>query len=123
MNGWSTLAGAIEKSARQEAELRTPTLHDPATGRFLARDNVGLDYSIGNLLNSTYWLFGVDPFPSIGDVFFLGFYPLVFAAVLTVIRTAAVRVQWARSARSTTAVLTPRRRRPCTPTSACALDP
>ena len=53
-------------------------------------------YSVGNLLHSTYWLFGVDPFPSIGDVFFLGFYPLVFAAVLTVIRSAAVRVQWAR---------------------------
>ena len=53
-------------------------------------------YSIGNLLNSTYWLFGVDPFPSIGDVFFLGFYPLLFAAVLTVIRAAAVRVQWGR---------------------------
>jgi diguanylate cyclase (GGDEF)-like protein/PAS domain S-box-containing protein len=53
-------------------------------------------YSVGNLLHSTYWLFGIDPFPSIGDVFFLGFYPLVFAALLTVIRAAAVRVQWAR---------------------------
>jgi hypothetical protein len=53
-------------------------------------------YSAGNLLHSTYWLFGVDPFPSLGDVFFLGFYPLVFAALLTVIRAAAVRVQWAR---------------------------
>ncbi len=53
-------------------------------------------YSVGNLLHSTYWLFGVDPFPSIGDLFFLGFYPLVFAALLTVIRSAAVRVQWAR---------------------------
>jgi diguanylate cyclase (GGDEF)-like protein/PAS domain S-box-containing protein len=53
-------------------------------------------YSTGNLLHSTYWLYGIDPFPSIGDVFFLGFYPLVFAAVLTAIRTAAVRVHWAR---------------------------
>ena len=53
-------------------------------------------YSTGNLLHSTYWLYGIDPFPSLGDVFFLGFYPLVFAAVLTVIRTAAVRVQWVR---------------------------
>ena len=53
-------------------------------------------YSIGNLVHSTYWLFGIDPFPSVGDVFFLCFYPLVFAAVLTVIRAAAVRVQWAR---------------------------
>jgi diguanylate cyclase (GGDEF)-like protein/PAS domain S-box-containing protein len=53
-------------------------------------------YSTGNLLHSTYWLFGVDPFPSIGDVFFLAFYPLVLAAVLTAVRAAAVRVQWAR---------------------------
>ena len=53
-------------------------------------------YSTGNLLHSTYWLFGVDPFPSIGDAFFLAFYPLVFAAALTVVRAAAVRVQWAR---------------------------
>src|SRR5512135_1351133 len=53
-------------------------------------------YSIGNLLHSTYWLFGVDPFPSVGDAFFLAFYPLVFAAALTVIRAAAGLVQWAR---------------------------
>ena len=55
-------------------------------------------YSAGNLLHATYWLFDVDPFPSIGDVFYLAFYPLVFAAVLTVVRAAAVRVQWARLA-------------------------
>ena len=58
-------------------------------------------YSIGNLLHSTYWLYGIDPFPSIGDAFFLAFYPLVFAAVLTVMRTAAVRVQWLRLALDT----------------------
>jgi diguanylate cyclase (GGDEF)-like protein/PAS domain S-box-containing protein len=53
-------------------------------------------YTTGNVLHSTYWLFGIDPFPSIGDLFFLAFYPLVLAAVLTVVRTAAVRVQWLR---------------------------
>ena len=62
-------------------------------------------YTVGNLLNATYWLFGVDPFPSIGDVFFLAFYPLVFAAVLTVIRAAAVRVQWARLGLDTTILM------------------
>ena len=62
-------------------------------------------YSIGNLLNSTYWLFGVDPFPSIGDVFFLGFYPLLFAGVLTVIRAAAMRVQWGRLALDATILM------------------
>ena len=62
-------------------------------------------YSAGNLLNSTYWLFDVDPFPSVGDAFFMCFYPLVFAAVLTVIRTAAVRVQWLRLGLDTTILL------------------
>ena len=62
-------------------------------------------YSAGNLIHATYWLYGVDPFPSIGDAFFLAFYPLVFAAVLTVIRTASVRVQWARLALDTTILM------------------
>jgi len=53
-------------------------------------------YSVGNLLNSTYWYFGHDPFPSVGDVFFLAFYPLLFAAVLTAVRAGAVRVAWGR---------------------------
>ncbi len=72
---------------------------DPAVKRtwtFLATA-IGV-YSIGNLLNSTYWLFGVDPFPSVGDVCFLGFYPLLFAGILSAIRAAAVRVQWGRLA-------------------------
>ena len=51
-------------------------------------------YTLGNLQNSTSWLFGIDPFPSFGDVFFIGFYPLLFAAVLNVLRAADVRVQW-----------------------------
>ena len=62
-------------------------------------------YSIGNLQNSIYWVFGIDPFPSIGDVFFLGFYPLLFAGVLTVIRAAAVRVQWGRLALDATILI------------------
>ncbi|MDH4258957.1 MAG: EAL domain-containing protein [Gammaproteobacteria bacterium] len=55
-------------------------------------------YATGNLLNSFYWLYGHDPFPSFGDFFFIAFYPLVFAAVLTVIRAGAVRVPWGRLA-------------------------
>jgi diguanylate cyclase (GGDEF)-like protein/PAS domain S-box-containing protein len=62
-------------------------------------------YTIGNVLNSAYWLFGIDPFPSVGDVFFLGFYPLLFAAIFTAIRAAAVRVQWARLALDATILM------------------
>jgi diguanylate cyclase (GGDEF)-like protein/PAS domain S-box-containing protein len=80
------LAGAAARRTSDTAARRAWWLLTAALGA----------YSAGNLLNSTYWFFGVDPFPSIGDVFFLLFYPLVFAAVLTVIRAAAVRVQWAR---------------------------
>jgi diguanylate cyclase (GGDEF)-like protein/PAS domain S-box-containing protein len=79
---------------------------DPAarrTWKFLAT-SIAV-YSVGNLLNSIYWVFGVDPFPSVGDVFFLGFYPLLFAGVLTVIRAAAVRVQWGRLALDATILM------------------
>jgi diguanylate cyclase (GGDEF)-like protein/PAS domain S-box-containing protein len=62
-------------------------------------------YSVGNLLNSTYWLFGHDPFPSIGDVFFLAFYPLLFAAVLTVVRASSLKVPWGRLALDSTIVV------------------
>lgn len=80
------LAGAAARGSTEPAARRTWWL---LTGALAS-------YSAANLLNSTYWLFDVDPFPSIGDVFFLAFYPLVFAAVLTVVRAAAVRMQWAR---------------------------
>jgi diguanylate cyclase (GGDEF)-like protein/PAS domain S-box-containing protein len=87
----AVLTGAAARGSSNPAAQRTWWLLTAALGV----------YSIGNLLHSTYWLYGVDPFPSLGDVFFLGFYPLVFAAMLTVIRTAAVRVQWLRLALDT----------------------
>src|SRR6185295_894215 len=62
-------------------------------------------YTLGNLQNSTSWLFGVDPFPSFGDVFFMGFYPLLFAAILNVLRAADVRVQWGRLALDATILM------------------
>jgi diguanylate cyclase (GGDEF)-like protein/PAS domain S-box-containing protein len=62
-------------------------------------------YCIGNIQNSTYWLFGVDPFPSVGDVCFMGFYPLLFAGILTAIRANAVRVQWGRLALDATILM------------------
>ena len=82
------LAVAAARSARDQAVRRTWTLLAAALAV----------YSVGNLFNSTYWLFGRDPFLSAGDIFFLAFYPLVFAAVFTVIRAASLRVPWARLA-------------------------
>jgi diguanylate cyclase (GGDEF)-like protein/PAS domain S-box-containing protein len=82
------LGAAAARGARDPAVRRTWGLLAAALGV----------YCIGNLLNSTWWLFDRDPFPSVGDVFFLAFYPLVFAAVLCVIRAASLRVPWGRLA-------------------------
>jgi hypothetical protein len=82
------LLAAAARQSPDPAVSRTWTLMAAALGV----------YCIGNLINSTYWLFDRDPFPSVGDVFFLAFYPLVFAAVLNVIRTASLRVAWGRLA-------------------------
>jgi diguanylate cyclase (GGDEF)-like protein/PAS domain S-box-containing protein len=55
-------------------------------------------YNAGNLQNSISWYFGHDPFPSIGDLFFLAFYPMLLTAVLAIVRAGAVRVPWGRLA-------------------------
>jgi diguanylate cyclase (GGDEF)-like protein/PAS domain S-box-containing protein len=79
---------------------------DPAVKRTWAFLAAAISvYTVGNLLNSTYWVFGIDPFPSVGDVFFLGFYPLMFTAILVAVRAAAVRVPWARLALDATILM------------------
>jgi diguanylate cyclase (GGDEF)-like protein/PAS domain S-box-containing protein len=80
------LAGAAAFGSTDPAARRTWWLLAAALGC----------YTIGNISHATYWLFGVDPFPSIGDVFFVAFYPLVFVAAVLALRSAAVRVPWAR---------------------------
>ncbi len=85
------------------AALRATEPAVKRTWTFLAA-SIGV-YTVGNLLNSIYWLFGIDPFPSVGDVFFLGFYPLLFTAIFVAVRAAAVRVQWGRLALDATILM------------------
>ena len=80
------LAGAAAFGSADPAARRTWWLLAAALGC----------YTVGNVSHATYWLFDIDPFPSIGDVFFVAFYPLVFAAAALALRSAAVRVPWAR---------------------------
>ena len=51
-------------------------------------------YTVGNIINSVYWLAGKDPFPSVGDIFYLSFYPPAFAAAVIAMRAGDVRVPW-----------------------------
>ena len=53
-------------------------------------------YSIGNIVNSVYWMTGRDPFPSVGDIFYLSFYAPVLAAAVIAMRAGDVRVPWGR---------------------------
>ncbi|MCM2311524.1 MAG: EAL domain-containing protein [Steroidobacteraceae bacterium] len=82
----AVLAGAAARGSSDPIARRTWWLLAAALGC----------YSVGNLSHATYWLFDVDPFPSIGDVFFIAFYPLVLVAAVMAIRSAAVRVPWMR---------------------------
>jgi len=51
-------------------------------------------YFVGTTIGVNSWLHGQDPFPGIADVFYLAFYPAIFAAVVLLIRAAAVKVRW-----------------------------
>jgi diguanylate cyclase (GGDEF)-like protein/PAS domain S-box-containing protein len=51
-------------------------------------------YSIGIVIGVSSWLGGQDPFPGPADFFYCAFYPCLTAAVLLLIRAAAVRVNW-----------------------------
>jgi diguanylate cyclase (GGDEF)-like protein/PAS domain S-box-containing protein len=82
----AVLFGAAARGAAEPAARRTWWLLTAGVAA----------YSTGNLVHSTYWLFDVDPFPSIGDAFFMAFYPLVLMAAMAIVRAAAVRVQWLR---------------------------
>jgi len=82
----AVLAGAAARGSSDAAARRTWWLLSAGLGC----------YSIGNVSNATYWLFDIDPFPSIGDAFFLAFYPLVLFAVVSALRSAAVRMPWVR---------------------------
>jgi diguanylate cyclase (GGDEF)-like protein/PAS domain S-box-containing protein len=47
-------------------------------------------YSIG----VSYWLRNIDPFPGIGDIFYIAYYPAMLLGAYYLVRAAAVRVPW-----------------------------
>jgi hypothetical protein len=55
-------------------------------------------YLVGTVIATSTWLRGQDPFPGTGDVFFVAFYPAVFASALFMLRARSMRVPWARLA-------------------------
>ena len=55
-------------------------------------------YFVGTIIGLVSWLHGQDPFPGVADVFYVAFYPAVFAAVYFFIRARAMWIPWGRLA-------------------------
>jgi diguanylate cyclase (GGDEF)-like protein/PAS domain S-box-containing protein len=53
-------------------------------------------YFVGTVIGMLSWLRGIDPFPGVADVFYVAFYPAVFAAVYFFIRARAMWIPWGR---------------------------
>ncbi|MFO1466264.1 MAG: EAL domain-containing protein [Steroidobacteraceae bacterium] len=51
-------------------------------------------YGVGSAITIASWIQGVEPFPGISDVFFVAFFPVLFASILYFIRGMAGRVPW-----------------------------
>ena len=53
-------------------------------------------YFVGTVIGMVSWLRGIDPFPGVADVFYIAFYPAVFAAVYFFIRARSMWIPWGR---------------------------
>jgi diguanylate cyclase (GGDEF)-like protein/PAS domain S-box-containing protein len=64
------------------------------TWRFLAAALV--TYNVGNLIDAGFRIFDLDPFPSVADVAYLSFSPILFAGFTVAVRASSLRVSWGR---------------------------
>jgi diguanylate cyclase (GGDEF)-like protein/PAS domain S-box-containing protein len=64
------------------------------TWRFLAAALV--TYIAGNLVDAFLRIYGLTPFPSLADLFYLAFFPILFAGFTVAVRASSLRVSWGR---------------------------
>jgi len=53
-------------------------------------------YNLGNLVDAGFRIAGLDPFPSVGDAFYLAFFPVLLAGFIVAVRASSLRVSWGR---------------------------
>ena len=82
----TVLAAVAARSARDPANRRTWKLLAAAIATYVA----------ANLISTTYYRLGVDPFPSSADVVYFTFDLLLFWGLLIAIRASTQRVPWRR---------------------------
>jgi diguanylate cyclase (GGDEF)-like protein/PAS domain S-box-containing protein len=84
--GASLLAIVAARATRQFAARRTWVLLSAAI----------VCYNIGNLVDAFMRIAGLDPFPSLADLFFFAFFPILIAGILVSLRASSLRVSWGR---------------------------
>jgi len=71
--------------------------HQPAarrTWKFLSAAIV--TYIVGNLIDFYYRVADIEAFPSLADVAYIAFFPIVFAGFVVAVRASSLRVSWGR---------------------------
>jgi diguanylate cyclase (GGDEF)-like protein/PAS domain S-box-containing protein len=76
------------------AARATPHPAARRTWRFFAAALV--TYGVGDAFDAYYEIAGLSPFPSLADLFYLAFFPVLFAGVLIALRASSLRVSWRR---------------------------
>jgi diguanylate cyclase (GGDEF)-like protein/PAS domain S-box-containing protein len=53
-------------------------------------------YNIANMIGAGMSIAGIDPFPSVADVAYLAFFPILFSGFIVALRASSLRVSWGR---------------------------
>ena len=64
------------------------------TWQFLAAALV--TYNVGNLVDFSFRVRDLTPFPSLADIAYLAFFPILFAGFMVALRASSLRVSWGR---------------------------
>ncbi len=64
------------------------------TWKFLAAAIV--IYNTGNVIDAYLRIANLTPFPSLADLFYLGFFPILFTGFMATLRASSLRVSWSR---------------------------
>ena len=55
-----------------------------------------VSYNVGNVIDAGLRIAGLTPFPSVADLFYLAFFPVLFCGFMVALRASSLRVSWGR---------------------------
>ncbi len=76
------------------AARRAPQPAARHTWKYIAAAIVS--YNVGNIIDASLRISGLTPFPSLADLFYLAFFPILFAGFTIAVRASSLRASWGR---------------------------